>query len=142
MAPYKVAMDKKCICVVIPIYNEDRNIQTCLRRLWTVLEPYEHELLVCYDFDEDTTLDAIARMEDKPPTVRLVKNDLGRGAVSVRIDFVLNEELKEFPIPKLGALGLIEPYLQTLKHPAQMEDLELVFEVVVKVHGDTSSEPK
>ena len=57
-------------------------------------------------------------------------------------DFVLNEELKEFPIPKLGALGLIEPDLQTLKHPAQMEDLELVFEVVVEVHGDTSSEPK
>ena len=57
-------------------------------------------------------------------------------------DFVLNEELKEFPISKLGALCLLEADLQALEHAAQMEDLELVFEVVVEVHGDTSSEPK
>ena len=55
------------------------------------------------------------------------------------LDFVLNEELKEFPISKLGALCLLEPDLQTLEHAAQMEDLELVLEVVVEVHGDTSS---
>jgi hypothetical protein len=29
--------------------------------------------LVCYDFDQDTTLPAIAEMRDKPPGVRLVR---------------------------------------------------------------------
>ena len=58
------------------------------------------------------------------------------------LDFILNEELEEFPIFKLGAFRLLEPDLQTLKHAAQTEDLKLVFELVVEVHGDTSSEPK
>lgn len=67
------------VSVVIPVYNEDRNIAECLRRLAHALASEDHELLVCYDFDEDRTLAAIAAMPDKPPSVRLVKNDLGRG---------------------------------------------------------------
>ena len=38
-----------------------------------------HEILVCYDFDADATLPAIQAMSDCPPSLRLVKNDLGRG---------------------------------------------------------------
>lgn len=67
------------ISVVIPVYNEAQNIGPCLAGLWKALRDEAHELLVCYDFDEDTTLAAIKAMEDCPPTVRLVKNDLGKG---------------------------------------------------------------
>ena len=67
------------ISVVIPVYNEAENIQSCLRGLYGALRDHPHELLVCYDFDGDSTLPAIAAMPDRPPTVRLVKNDLGRG---------------------------------------------------------------
>jgi len=76
------------ISVVLPVYNEDANIQACLRRLAEALADHDHEILVCYDFDEDRTLPAIAAMTDKPATVRLVKNDLGRGvAFAMRAGF-------------------------------------------------------
>lgn len=70
------------ISVVLPVFNEDRNIATCLRRLHAALAQHDHEILVCYDFDEDTTLGAIAAMGDCPPTMRLVRNRLGRGAAN------------------------------------------------------------
>jgi len=76
------------VSVVIPVYNERENIQTCIRRVETALKGLDHEILICYDFDADTTLAAIAEMADKPASVRLVKNDLGRGAAyAIRAGF-------------------------------------------------------
>lgn len=75
-----VAMARELVSVVVPVYNESGNIATCLRRLAAALSGVEHEILICYDFDGDTTLPAIEAMPDRPATVRLVKNDLGRGA--------------------------------------------------------------
>jgi len=65
--------------VVLPVYNESENIVPCVQRLTSALHDLPHEILVCYDFDEDATLPALAAMPDRPPTVRLVKNTLGRG---------------------------------------------------------------
>lgn len=83
-----LAMIRPCISVVLPVYNERENIAACLRGLWQALAEHEHEILVCYDFDQDDTLPAIAAMTDKPPSVRLVKNSLGRGAAfAIRAGF-------------------------------------------------------
>ncbi len=70
------------ISVVVPVYNEHENIATCLRGLWRVLAGHEHEILVVYDFEADSTLPAIRAMDDAPPSLRLVKNDLGKGAAN------------------------------------------------------------
>ncbi len=79
---------EKIISIVLPVYNEGANIAETLRRLWSALEGCEHELLVCYDFDGDNTLPAIEGMPDKPPSLRLVKNTLGRGvAFAMRAGF-------------------------------------------------------
>jgi glycosyltransferase involved in cell wall biosynthesis len=87
-----LAMARSRISVVLPVYNEDANIAACLRGLWKALAAHEHEILVCYDFDEDKTLPAIAAMSDKPPTVRLVRNSLGRGAAfAIRAGFAAAE---------------------------------------------------
>jgi len=68
------------ISVVLPVYNERDNIATCLTGLDRALQGVEHEILVCYDFDEDTTLAGIRAMgEAAPRALRLVKNTLGRG---------------------------------------------------------------
>ncbi len=75
-------MTTRRISVVLPVYNEAANIQTCLRRISAALAGVEHEILVCYDFDEDDTLPAIASMADRPAALRLVKNDIGRGAAN------------------------------------------------------------
>lgn len=76
---------ERLISVVIPVYNEGENIQICLRGLREALAEVPHELIVCYDFDEDTTLPAIEAMPDKPATVRLVRNNLGKGVANALI---------------------------------------------------------
>jgi glycosyltransferase involved in cell wall biosynthesis/SAM-dependent methyltransferase len=77
--------NERLVSVVIPVYNEGPNIQVCVRRLTEALTDVPHELLVCYDFDEDSTLPALAAMHDKPATVRLVKNTLGKGVANALI---------------------------------------------------------
>lgn len=66
--------------VVVPVYNEAGNIGTYCRRARAELPP-DFELLIVYDFDEDTTIAAVAALneDEKPALMRLVRNRLGRG---------------------------------------------------------------
>jgi glycosyltransferase involved in cell wall biosynthesis len=69
------------ISLVVPVYNEADNIQPFLRDVEReVREP--HEILLVYDFPEDTTLPAVAAMQPPCPGVRLVHNTLGRGVLN------------------------------------------------------------
>ena len=69
------------ISLVVPVYNEADNIEPFLRDAETaVQEP--HEVLVVYDFPEDSTLPALAAMKPPCPHVRLVHNTLGRGVLN------------------------------------------------------------
>ncbi len=67
------------ISLVLPVREEPDNIGPCLERLANTLAGVEHELLVCYDSDTDSTLPAIERAVRKPERIVLVKNELGRG---------------------------------------------------------------
>jgi len=66
--------------IVLPVFNEADNIGPWCRKAKAEL-PSGYEVLVCHDFDGDNTLPALAALAaaDKPPKVRLVRNDLGRG---------------------------------------------------------------
>ncbi|MBI1853771.1 MAG: glycosyltransferase [Planctomycetes bacterium] len=66
--------------VVVPVFNEAANIGRFCRAAREAL-PRGYELLVCYDFPADTTLPALAALGrgDKPESIRLVHNTLGRG---------------------------------------------------------------
>jgi len=66
--------------VVVPVYNEGRNIGDFCRAAREQL-PGNHEVLIVYDFEGDNTLPALAALaaEDKPANLRLVHNTLGRG---------------------------------------------------------------
>jgi glycosyltransferase involved in cell wall biosynthesis len=69
------------LSLVIPVYNEADNVVPLLRDIETkVREP--HEVLLVYDFPEDTTLPVVAAMRPPCPAVRLVHNDLGRGVLN------------------------------------------------------------
>jgi glycosyltransferase involved in cell wall biosynthesis len=69
------------LSLVIPVYNEADNVVPLLRDIEAkVREP--HEVLLVYDFPEDTTLPAVAAMQPPCPAVRLVHNDLGRGVLN------------------------------------------------------------
>jgi glycosyltransferase involved in cell wall biosynthesis len=66
--------------VVVPVYNEGPNIGEFCRKAREALPPH-YELLVCYDFDADNTLPALAALpeDSRPTTIRLVRNTLGAG---------------------------------------------------------------
>ena len=69
------------LSLVIPVYNEADNVVPLLRDVEAkVCEP--HEVLLVYDFPEDTTLPAVAAMQPPCPAVRLVHNTLGRGVLN------------------------------------------------------------
>src|SRR5579872_4607186 len=69
------------LSLVIPVYNEADNVVPLLRDVEAkVREPYE--VLLVYDFPEDTTLPAVAAMSPPCPAVRLVHNTLGRGVLN------------------------------------------------------------
>src|SRR5207247_3057220 len=66
--------------VVVPVYNEGESIGDFCRAARAHF-PASYELLICFDFDEDNTLPALASLpaSDKPTNVRLIRNRLGRG---------------------------------------------------------------
>jgi dolichol-phosphate mannosyltransferase len=69
------------LAVVLPVYNEPENIGPMLMRLDEhVATP--HEVLVVYDFDEDTTIPVVRTLQPRLPRVRLLRNDLGRGVLN------------------------------------------------------------
>jgi glycosyltransferase involved in cell wall biosynthesis len=78
-------VDQACpaplISLVVPVYNEADNIGPFLRGVEAeVHEP--HEILVVYDFPEDTTLPAVAVLQPPCQAVRLVHNTLGKGVLN------------------------------------------------------------
>lgn len=66
--------------IVLPVFNEGANIAAYCGQAKAALPP-GYELLVCHDFDGDDTLPALAAIPagDKPPLIRTIRNDLGRG---------------------------------------------------------------
>jgi glycosyltransferase involved in cell wall biosynthesis len=66
--------------VVVPVYNEADTIGAFCLAARQHLKP-SYELLVCYDFDEDTTLAALESIPEsqRPENIRLVRNRLGKG---------------------------------------------------------------
>jgi glycosyltransferase involved in cell wall biosynthesis len=69
------------LSVVLPVYNEAENIGPVLRDIAARVRT-PHEVLVVYDFDEDTTVPAVRSLQEELPSVRLHRNTLGRGVLN------------------------------------------------------------
>jgi glycosyltransferase involved in cell wall biosynthesis len=68
--------------IVIPVYNEGENILRTLAEVDRCI-PVRRRVLVVYDFDEDTTLPALARYRaPEGAEVLAYKNTLGRGVLN------------------------------------------------------------
>lgn len=69
------------LAVVLPVYNEGDAVEPVLRALdFAIHTP--HELIVVYDFDGDSTVPVIARLAAEIPSLRGLRNDLGRGVLN------------------------------------------------------------
>lgn len=66
--------------LVVPVYNEAANIGRFCRDAVQMLTG-QYEVLVCYDFEEDSTLPAIEALpaQERPAQLRLIRNRLGCG---------------------------------------------------------------
>ncbi len=66
--------------VVVPVFNEAELIGATLERMRELLPP-DHEVLLCYDHEDDTTLPAARALPEdrRPEGLRFVRNELGPG---------------------------------------------------------------
>jgi glycosyltransferase involved in cell wall biosynthesis len=69
------------LSIVLPVYNEGEAVEPVLRGLASAVTT-PHELVVVYDFDEDTTVPVVRRLVSEIPGLRGLRNDLGRGVLN------------------------------------------------------------
>src|SRR3989344_6870460 len=69
------------LSIVMPVYNEGEVIDETVRQVELAIQ-IPHELLIIYDMDEDTTVPVVKKLQKKYPSVRLVKNIFGKGALN------------------------------------------------------------
>jgi dolichol-phosphate mannosyltransferase len=67
---------------VIPVYNEGDNVVPTLRGVVERTHMRPLEVLVVHDFDEDTTVPVVKRLQAEMPELRLLRNTLGRGVLN------------------------------------------------------------
>src|SRR5574337_47591 len=70
------------LSVVVPVYNEGENVVPTLRGVVEKTHVRPLEVLVVHDFDEDTTVPVVQRLQSELPELRLHKNTLGRGVLN------------------------------------------------------------
>ncbi len=71
-------METPALSIVIPVFNEALNLEATLESLHQNIHvPYE--LLIVYDFDEDSTLPLARQLMSRNPTMKLIKNTVCRG---------------------------------------------------------------
>ena len=70
------------LSVVVPVYNEGENVAPTLRGIVEKTTVRPLEVLVVHDFDEDTTVPVVKRMQADMPELRLHRNTLGRGVLN------------------------------------------------------------
>lgn len=70
--------ESEMLSVIVPVYNEDENFPRLIEEVERHL-PTPFQLLVVYDFDEDTTVPVARQLAETRAWLKLVRNDIGRG---------------------------------------------------------------
>jgi dolichol-phosphate mannosyltransferase len=78
-----MAPDRPALTIVVPVFDEADNILAVLQDLRTVRTP--HELVLVYDFDEDTTVPVVRSGAQARDHARLVRNDRGPGVLNAML---------------------------------------------------------
>ncbi len=69
------------LSIVTPVFKEGEAVEPVLRAMTAGVRT-PHEILVVYDFDEDPTVPVIERLAAELPTIRGLRNDIGRGVLN------------------------------------------------------------
>lgn len=65
-------MDSFLISIVIPVYNEEQNIQPLLKTLIPILKPYQYEIIFVDDGSRDQTISLIKQEAKKSQSIKLL----------------------------------------------------------------------
>src|SRR5689334_7459994 len=76
------AVPHPALSVVVPVYNEGENVVPTLRGVVEQTHVRPLEVLVVHDFDQDTTVPVVKRLQPEMPELRLHRNELGRGVLN------------------------------------------------------------
>jgi len=106
------------LAIVLPVYNEGEAVEPVLRALSAGVHT-PHEMVVVYDFEEDTTVPVVERLRDELPGLRGLRNDIGRGVLNAM---------------KAGIAGTTAPYV--LISMADGSDEPLVVDPMVALARD------
>ena len=74
-------MSQLALSIVMPVFKEGEAVEPVLRSTTSSVSA-PHEIIVVYDFDEDPTVPVIQRLAAELPTIRGLRNDLGRGVLN------------------------------------------------------------
>lgn len=76
-----LSLDDPVLSVVIPVFCEDEIILETVNQI-TRSVTVPHEIIVVYDFEEDTTLPYLRKILPEKPQLKLVRNTKGPGALN------------------------------------------------------------
>jgi glycosyltransferase involved in cell wall biosynthesis len=74
-------IERPLLAIVLPVYNEGAAVEPIIRTLSSAVRT-PHEIVVVYDFDEDTTVPVVGRLSHEIDGLRGLRNDLGRGVLN------------------------------------------------------------
>jgi dolichol-phosphate mannosyltransferase len=77
-----VGAGRPALSVVVPVYNEGENVVPTLRGIVELSRTRPLEVLVVHDFDEDTTVPVVKRLQAEFPELQLHRNTIGRGVLN------------------------------------------------------------
>ena len=70
------------LSVIVPVYNEGENVVPTLRGVVGRTHTRPLEVLVVHDFDQDTTVPVVKRLQSELPELHLHRNDIGKGVLN------------------------------------------------------------
>jgi len=69
------------LSILLPVRNEGINLKIMLKILKAVIE-VKHEVLVVYDFPEDSSVSVVEALQHDYPNLHLIHNTLGKGVIN------------------------------------------------------------
>ncbi|MDQ1351614.1 MAG: hypothetical protein QG657_1919 [Acidobacteriota bacterium] len=69
----------RTLSIVIPVYNEERTIETLVERVWAVPLKLEKEIVIVDDCSTDGTFSILTNIQEAQPAVRVFRNEKNRG---------------------------------------------------------------
>lgn len=69
----------RTLSIVIPVYNEERTIETLVERVWAVPLKLEKEIVIVDDCSTDGTFSILTNIQEAQPAVKVFRNEKNSG---------------------------------------------------------------